>query len=84
MPLIILTSVTSISEIHCKWNRYWVYGICSKTCGWGTRTNTRTKLVTEANGGTCTGQPTEIEKCNTKPCPGILLFSAYSRYESKF
>ena len=48
-------------------------GTCSKTCGTGTRTNTRIKLVEEANGGTCSGQPTEIEECNTQPCPGIYV-----------
>jgi len=54
--------------IHCVWND-WVTGECSDTCGSGTRKNTRTKLVTEENGGTCTGPPTEIEECNTNPCP---------------
>ena len=48
----------------------WVTGECSGTCGTGTRTNTRTKLVTESNGGSCTGLPTEIEECNANPCPG--------------
>ena len=58
-----------ILEITCKWND-WVYGDCSKTCGIGTRTNTRTKAVVEANGGNCDGHPTQVEECNTKPCPG--------------
>ena len=26
------------------------------------------KLVEEANGGTCTGKPTEIVQCNEKEC----------------
>merc|ERR1712080_222984 len=54
--------------IHCEWND-WVIGECSDSCGTGTRTNTRTKSVVEANGGTCTGQPSEVEECNTHPCP---------------
>ncbi len=66
------TQVTYIillsSAIHCEWDE-WVIGECSDSCGTGTRTNTRTKLVDEANGGTCTGQPSEIEECNTNPCP---------------
>ena len=65
--------VTSISKVHCKWNN-WVTGECSKTCGTGTRTNTRTKSVTEAYGGTCTGQLTEIEECNTHHCPGRMMY----------
>ena len=63
--------LNSIVEINCKWGK-WKHGKCSEPCGTGTRTNTRKKVVTEANGGYCTGQPTEIEECNTKPCPGIL------------
>ena len=46
-----------------------MYGECSKDCGTGTRTNTRDKTVVEANGGTCDGQPNEVEQCNTHPCP---------------
>ena len=49
-------------------------GECSRSCGTGTRTNNRTKLVEEANGGTCSGQPSEIVECNTQPCPGIIKF----------
>ena len=47
-------------------------GECSRSCGTGTRTNNRTKLVEEANGGTCSGQPLEIVECNTQPCPGMI------------
>merc|ERR1719322_972054 len=54
--------------IHCEWDE-WVIGECSRSCGTGTRTNNRTKLVEEANGGTCSGQPSEIVECNTQPCP---------------
>ena len=55
--------------IHCEWDE-WVVGACSAECGVGTRTNTRVKLVEELNGGTCTGQPEEIEECMDVECPG--------------
>merc|ERR1712020_514836 len=55
--------------IHCVWND-WVSGECSATCGVGSKVNTRTKLVEEANGGSCTGQFTETEECNLQECPG--------------
>ena len=58
--------------IHCEWDD-WILGECSKTCGTGTRINNRTKLVEEANGGTCDGQPSAIEECNSEPCPGLTL-----------
>ena len=38
----------------------------------GTRTNTRVKLIEEANGGTCSGQPFETVECMEKECPGML------------
>ena len=59
----------SILVIHCEWDE-WVIGACSAECGVGTRTNTRVKLVEELNGGTCTGQPEEIEECMDVECPG--------------
>ena len=46
-------------------------GSCSATCGVGTRTNTRTKLVHESNGGTCTGYSTEVVMCEDQPCPSM-------------
>jgi len=66
-----------VSPVHCQWNN-WAYGQCSASCGVGTRTNTRTKLVVETNGGTCTGQSTEIERCNMRPCPGKMLIIIYA------
>ena len=58
-----------ILAIPCEWDE-WVIGHCSAECGVGTRTNTRVKRVEELNGGTCTGQPEEIEECMDKECPG--------------
>ena len=62
----------TLSAVHCVWDE-WVLGECSAECGVGTRTNTRVKLVEEANGGTCDGQPTEIEECQAGKCPSKLL-----------
>ena len=59
----------NISAIHCVWGD-WVLGECSKTCGTGTRIDTRVKTIEEANGGTCTGQFTETKECKLQECPG--------------
>ena len=61
--------VFSTVGVDCEWSE-WVTGDCSTTCGIGYRRNSRTKLVEEANGGTCTGESTEIEECNLQCCPG--------------
>ena len=55
--------------INCQWSN-WILGECSNTCGTGFRTDTRTKLVEEENGGACIGQSTKIESCNIQTCPG--------------
>ena len=60
--------------VNCQWSS-WSLGACSDTCGGGSLTKTRTKDVEEANGGTCDGQPTGNEICNTNPCPSKSLFS---------
>ena len=61
-----------ILAIHCVWSD-WVIGECSRTCGTGTRTDTREKLIEEANGGTCSGQSTEIKACKIQECPGEIF-----------
>ena len=59
--------------IHCMWGE-WELGECSEECGDGQRTDTRVKLVEEQYRGTCSGQPSRIETCKIKECPGILIF----------
>jgi len=56
------------APVHCQW-RSWEEGVCSSECGDGTRNDTRTKLVEEANGGTCDGKPIKTEHCKSKECP---------------
>ena len=38
-------------------------------------TKTRNKTIVEAHGGSCSGQSTSTETCNTNSCPGILSLS---------
>merc|ERR1719328_962289 len=54
--------------VHCEWNP-WVIGKCSAECGEGQRTDTRTKKVVEAHGGSCSGKSTRKEHCKDKECP---------------
>ena len=39
------------------------------TCGGGTRTKTRTKIVEEKHGGQCVGVAKMDEECNAEECP---------------
>lgn len=45
----------------------WALGDCSKPCGTGTRTKTRSCL-TPADGVSCKGETTTTENCNTNAC----------------
>merc|ERR1712136_548000 len=59
---------TDPCPIDCIWGD-WKKGSCSKSCGGGTRTNERIKVVKEEHGGTCEGESTEVEDCNEDKCP---------------
>ena len=61
-----------IPPVHCEWND-WQLGECSKTCGGGTRINSRTKKTEEANGGICEGEAIMQDVCNTQACPRKFL-----------
>ena len=54
-----------------KKDAHGVEAACSKTCGLGTRTMTRSKKVTEMHGGSCTGESEEEQSCNEKECAGM-------------
>jgi len=56
--------------IDCVWGIWSEWGACSKTCGEGTKTRTRTKLVVENDIGVCNGQSMESDSCNLRACPG--------------
>ena len=64
--------VSSYILVNCQWSS-WAVGSCSKSCGGGQRTKQRTKLVTESNGGKCSGQTSITEPCNTVSCNGMLF-----------
>ena len=55
----------------CEWNG-WVTGTCSKKCGGGTLTKTRTKKVQESNDGNCEGISAVQETCNKQNCVGNM------------
>ena len=65
-----------VSKIDCEWGE-WQIGDCSKTCGKGSRTRTRTKIVEEANGGKCEGGSTMQEPCDEQDCPGNFTLLTY-------
>lgn len=53
------------------WGSWGSYGTCSKTCGTGTKTRTRTcdNPAPIGNGAACPGSSSDDADCNTQPCP---------------
>ena len=61
--------MSSIS-VDCVWGD-WIEGDCSTTCGTGEQTDTRVKLIEEANGGTCVGDSSNVSNCTLEQCRGM-------------
>ena len=60
--------------VDCEWND-WINGTCTKSCGRGTMTNTRTKKFPAAHGGEeCDGAAAIEDSCNVQNCPGNEIF----------
>ena len=63
--------------MNCVWGEWQDETTCSKSCGFGATTGTksqrRAKIVEENYIGSCTGATNRTIQCTTPvPCPGIL------------
>ena len=58
-----------------------VYSVCTKTCGIGTQSRTRTcnDPAPQHGGMDCSqlGMDTEVKECNKEPCPSKNLINHY-------
>ena len=73
--------MASYFSVNCKWSK-WSWESCTKSCGGGISSGTRTILLEAANGGaSCSGSNQTSKPCNTESCPGAtpLIFSQKSR-----
>ena len=55
-----------------KWSEWRDWGECSRSCGGGlhTRSRTCTEPPPRHGGKDCSGKPEETRPCNTQSCPG--------------
>ena len=56
-------------KVNCEMNDWGAWSDCSKTCGGGTTTRSRTVKVQARNGGNSCPTTSESASCNTQPCP---------------
>ena len=60
-------------SVDCIWSSYQVWSKCSKLCGGGKKLSQRVVIQEPLNGGKeCEGSRTKVERCNEKPCEGMI------------
>ncbi|XP_065915649.1 mucin-like protein [Dysidea avara] len=62
------------------WTEWSVWGGCSKSCGNGTHTRTRTCVPPKFGGADCEGVDTETGVCNSHHCPIDGVWSDWSEW----
>ena len=60
-----------LSTVDCEWNEWNSWSTCSKTCGTGSRSRSRTKTDASHGVSECTGDAYENQSCSTDECPGM-------------
>ena len=61
-----------IDPVDCEWDGFGEWTGCSKSCGGGEKTRTRTvKTIAQHGGNPCVGDSTEAQSCNMDLCPGM-------------
>ena len=70
----------NITIVPCEWSE-WTVGECSKECGGGTHTKTRTEKAKAEHGGEeCSAEHSTIEEsCNVFECKGKVSGIIYFR-----
>ncbi|XP_056001828.1 coadhesin-like [Ostrea edulis] len=75
---------THSCAIHGGWSSWSGYGSCTRSCGSGTRSRSRscTNPAPAHGGNTCSGSSTSSQSCNSHHCPVHGGWSAWSGYGS--
>ena len=69
---------TILLSVNCTWNAWSSWGSCSRTCGGGNMTRSRTKNGPFFGGQECSGSSNSSTSCNTDGCPGEGEMNRYS------
>jgi hypothetical protein len=71
---------TKACPVNCKHSAWSAWGKCSKTCGSGTKSKTRTITQKAANGGKKCENTKTTAACNTKACPIDCAVSSWQSW----
>lgn len=66
------------SPIDCVVSDWGSFSSCTRFCGGGTQSRSRTVVTSPANGGTPCPALTETRNCNDEPCPVDCVVTAWS------
>ena len=81
--LIIVINLIIIERTNANWSSWAPWGNCSKPCNTGQQMRNRTCHIYQPSptlgGSNCTGNDTQIRKCNIHFCEG-LFFSLFRDY----
>ena len=70
-------------SIDCEWGPYDMWSSCSKSCGGGVKSRSRSKVKHASNGGKqCQGKSTEITTCSNNACPIDCEWGSYGEWSS--
>ena len=71
---------TQVCSVNCQVSEYGEFSRCTRECGGGTRTRSRTVVVPPAGTGAACPNLTETEDCNTQVCPVNCQVSEYGEF----
>lgn len=63
------------SVTHCRVNSWSSWSSCSRSCGGGTSSRSRKKIITESCGGRCPYSLRSSKRCNTNCCPVNCVYT---------
>ena len=71
-----------VIAVDGKWSEWSAFSECSKTCGKGKKTRTRTCTNPPPSGGgkNCKGKDNKTKDCNRRKCPGMEIINFYLKH----
>lgn len=73
---------TNLCPINCEVGQFSDFTPCTKNCGTGTQTRTRSITVQPANGGEPCPNLTETQECNSQPCAVDCVLSSFGDWST--